>query len=423
MDFQRVPPHNHRCNAAERAIQTWKAHFIAILSATDPDFPLNAWDHLIPQCNLTLNHLRSPRQQPNLSAYACIHGNFDFNQTPLAIPGTKVILHETPAQRSCFAPHGIDGFYVGPSMEHYRCYKIFVPATQDTRDCLTVEWFPRTIPYPKVNQLEYLRQTADDLLHLLNPKNTSSFPSLEFGSPLKNAYIQIAKILNRTTANPTKDGHECRELHTSDPTDPPNASIPPMPALPSPPPTPPLFRRPPLSPRPLDFPITNEQRPPLMPSPASIPRVEPTETAPVPRVETTVTASAPPVPPQTTVTATPPPRRYPQRHRTQPSRYGFATTVLTAKAYDHHIAALSTTPTSLLVPEKLPSLHKLLKGPDQKIWSRSWANELGRLLPHGVGKSRPKSKRIEGTSTIFPIKKSQVPAGRKVTYANFVCNI
>ena len=86
VDFQRVPTHLHRRNAAERAIQTWKHHFIAGLASTDPSFPLNAWDYLLPQCDITSNHLRSSRRQPRLSAHACLFGNFNFNRTPLAFP-------------------------------------------------------------------------------------------------------------------------------------------------------------------------------------------------------------------------------------------------------------------------------------------------------------------------------------------------
>ncbi len=35
-----VEPHNHRVNAAERAIQTFKDHFISALATTDSKFPL-----------------------------------------------------------------------------------------------------------------------------------------------------------------------------------------------------------------------------------------------------------------------------------------------------------------------------------------------------------------------------------------------
>jgi hypothetical protein len=38
--LQLVEPHNHRMNAAEQAIQTFKDTFIAALATTDVDFPL-----------------------------------------------------------------------------------------------------------------------------------------------------------------------------------------------------------------------------------------------------------------------------------------------------------------------------------------------------------------------------------------------
>jgi hypothetical protein len=39
-DLQVVEPHNHRVNAAERAIQTFKDAFIVALAMTDSVFPL-----------------------------------------------------------------------------------------------------------------------------------------------------------------------------------------------------------------------------------------------------------------------------------------------------------------------------------------------------------------------------------------------
>jgi hypothetical protein len=47
--YQLVPPHCHRRNAAERAIRTFKEHFVAGLSSVDPEFPLHLWDILLPQ--------------------------------------------------------------------------------------------------------------------------------------------------------------------------------------------------------------------------------------------------------------------------------------------------------------------------------------------------------------------------------------
>jgi hypothetical protein len=96
IDYQLAPPHVHRRNAAERAISTYKDHFIAGLCSTDKDYPLDLWDKLIPQSVITLNLLRRSRINPQLSAYAQVFGAFDYNKTPLAPPGTQVLVHEKP---------------------------------------------------------------------------------------------------------------------------------------------------------------------------------------------------------------------------------------------------------------------------------------------------------------------------------------
>eukprot|EP00978_Attheya_sp_CCMP212_P008059 scaffold18746_cov41-Attheya_sp.AAC.5 len=64
IDFQLVPTHIHRRNAAERAIRTFKNHFIAGLCNTDASFPLHLWDRLLPQAMVTLNLFRGSRINP-----------------------------------------------------------------------------------------------------------------------------------------------------------------------------------------------------------------------------------------------------------------------------------------------------------------------------------------------------------------------
>ena len=70
IDFQLVPPHQHRRNAAERAIMTFKNHLLAGLATCDPSFTIREWDRILDQCELTLNLLRNSRVNPNLSAWA-----------------------------------------------------------------------------------------------------------------------------------------------------------------------------------------------------------------------------------------------------------------------------------------------------------------------------------------------------------------
>jgi hypothetical protein len=89
-DIQLVnPDDHHRVNACERAIQTWKNHWIAGLSTLDPTCPLQLWCQFIEQGQDTLNMLRKARVNPKLSAYAILEGQFDFNKTPLAPVGTN----------------------------------------------------------------------------------------------------------------------------------------------------------------------------------------------------------------------------------------------------------------------------------------------------------------------------------------------
>jgi hypothetical protein len=57
IDYQLAPPHIHRRENAERAIQAFKNHFISGLCSVYPNFPLKLWDKLLPQTTITLNLL------------------------------------------------------------------------------------------------------------------------------------------------------------------------------------------------------------------------------------------------------------------------------------------------------------------------------------------------------------------------------
>jgi hypothetical protein len=118
--YQLAPPHIQRRNNAERAIQTFKNHVIAGLCSVYPTFPLKLWDKLLPQAIITLSLLRKSRVNPRMSAYAQLNGHFDFNRIPVAPPGTRIIAHEKPDKRASWDPHGLDGYYLGPALDHYR---------------------------------------------------------------------------------------------------------------------------------------------------------------------------------------------------------------------------------------------------------------------------------------------------------------
>ena len=109
----------HRRNAAERAIRTFKAHFLAILACVAPDFLRYLWDLLIPQAVMTLNFLRQATLNPKISAWEYLMGEFDYNATPLRPLGCCIIAHLKPDVRNLWDFRGKDGWSLGISLEHY----------------------------------------------------------------------------------------------------------------------------------------------------------------------------------------------------------------------------------------------------------------------------------------------------------------
>ena len=103
-----VPHHDHRTNPAEKCIDTFKCHFISGLSAMDPNLPLHLWCCILPQCQDTLNMLCISRLHPHMSSFTHMNGTFYYNATPMAPPGIKTLVYETPQQRKTWAQHGVD---------------------------------------------------------------------------------------------------------------------------------------------------------------------------------------------------------------------------------------------------------------------------------------------------------------------------
>jgi hypothetical protein len=95
---------------------------------------------LVDQCTQTLNLMRRSGINPRLRAEAKRNGAFDYNKTPLAPTGTKVLIHETPNRRRKWAIHGVDGWYLGGARGHYYCYRFYTTKTRAERITCTVEF-------------------------------------------------------------------------------------------------------------------------------------------------------------------------------------------------------------------------------------------------------------------------------------------
>ena len=169
VSIQYCPPGQHRSLKGERAIRTFKNHFISTLCTVSLNFPLNLWDKLLPQAELCLNHLIPYGPNPHTSAYEGRHGcKFDFRGHPIAPAGSKVLIHDKPSARGSWAPHGVLGFYLGPSKHHYRCFDVWSVETQSIRITDTVAWLLEKVSLPNIGPHDKALAAIKDLTTALD---------------------------------------------------------------------------------------------------------------------------------------------------------------------------------------------------------------------------------------------------------------
>ena len=203
---QLFSPHIHQRNSAEQVIKTFKEHFIAGLSSTQKYFPLHLCCRLIPHIILTLNLLRQSRMNPKLSGYVQLHGEFNYDATPLSPPGTQVIIHENPTVRGTWASHGVKGWYISPLMNHYLCHHVYFTKTRGERDSDCVEFFLHNTSIPYKSSAENAIIAARELAYALkNPAHQAPFSNT--GNSQLVAIEQLSKIFTKAAdnANSTAD--------------------------------------------------------------------------------------------------------------------------------------------------------------------------------------------------------------------------
>ena len=434
IDYQLVPPHVHRRNAAERAIRTLKKHFVATLCSTDPAFPLYLWDRLLPQAMLSLNLMRGSRMNTKLSAYVQLFGVYDYNRTPIAPPGTRAIIHDKPANRETWAAHGLDGWYIGPAMESYRCYTCWINETRRERICDTVAFLPMHVALPVATPNDMILASLKDIAQALkHPTLAATMVPPIITNQNRTALIQLQTLLDPETPRPDDVHSPPLSLRQPEPT-----TVPPASSL--------RVVNDPLDP--IEIPttprrgnlshttehttaMTPDKVPNLIdddvlpaipelpiPLPVTPPNEDPTETAPLTEA-TFQSLTGPKARKQRRATRRAPtaPRR--NHHRTR-------TSTGTPRRQPQHLAAHAAATATTFYPDEF-ALHGNAFNPDTgKIaeykelslcsdgphWIESNCEEIGRLF-QGY-------KKIPGTNTCVFIRKADIPKHKRATYLRIV---
>ena len=157
--YQLVPPNVHRRNVAERAIRTFKAHFLAILAGVDPNLPKYMWENLLVQTELTIKLLQKATLKPSMPAWEYFNGAFDYTATPLGPIGCNIIIHATSNKRKSWDQRGREGFSVGPALQHYHCIQEIDSKTKALIVTDIVEYLHEYLTQPHVTAEDRMTHT------------------------------------------------------------------------------------------------------------------------------------------------------------------------------------------------------------------------------------------------------------------------
>jgi hypothetical protein len=311
----------------------------------------------------------------------------------MAPPGTRIIAHEAPSRRRTWAPHGQDGWYIGPALDNYRCCTVYINKTRGERIVETVDFFPEKFKLPFPSTQELATKAATELTHaLLHPQPVGPF--CKVGDEQTLELQRLADIIEGATRS-----HKSRVV------------IPPAETV-------------------------GNDAPPRVQNTVSPPRMQNTATPQRVAQKTTSSLLTPnfhrrPQTPQRKVVTPPTPHAMVRRSASQ--KYNLSQDMIAETVHQaNHCFSFPTSPSTktqkkvinneqiTIMPEVAnavicPETGKSLKHQElitklryKMKWMRSTANEINRLY---------------NTNIIRFIRRSNIPKGRKVTYGSFAVDI
>ena len=138
MNFQLALPDYHCRNISEKFIQTWKYHFIGVMSGTASTFLMHLWCQAIPKAECQLILLWKSKLDPAISAYAYMYGPHDYNAEPFVPIGMETLVHDKPRCRKTFAKYCSKGHVLGISSEQCHTWIMWMKEMKTTQISRTV---------------------------------------------------------------------------------------------------------------------------------------------------------------------------------------------------------------------------------------------------------------------------------------------
>ena len=92
-------------------------------------------------------------------------------------------------------PDGTEGWYLGPALEHYRCYRVFVNKSKAEQVTDTLEFFPQKLPMPYSTPTDVAIQSTSEIIRLLQKPDAIQVSKV--GTNQFDAIKQLAAIFKK----------------------------------------------------------------------------------------------------------------------------------------------------------------------------------------------------------------------------------
>ena len=85
----------------------------------------------------------------------------------MAPPGTRAVVYKDPTTRTSWGTKGIDGWYCGPALDHYRNCRFYIPETGAYRTSGSYDLFPQHCLLPDLSPVQHAEAVHDELVEAI----------------------------------------------------------------------------------------------------------------------------------------------------------------------------------------------------------------------------------------------------------------
>ena len=174
---------------------------ISIMNGVSDDCPVRLWCQFVPQAELILNLLRQSNITPAISAFAHVHGHHDYMRHPFAPIGCAVEIHVKPGDQGTWDMRSVSGFSIGTSLEHYRCYNVYVTSTRATRISDQVYFRHKYITVPTMSPESHVVAAAQRLATALKGNIPTNDETAEGLTKLEELFNKIENSNSKSSSS------------------------------------------------------------------------------------------------------------------------------------------------------------------------------------------------------------------------------